>query len=98
MPVHQVTRELNPALAAIAAARNVPRQLFLKHLREVWLSFLRRLEGLLRSVRNPILPFNSRRRFSCEAMSASFDETADSSADFRAISLSRNLTSKFVLI
>jgi hypothetical protein len=35
MPVHQATRELNPALATIAAARNVPRQLFLKHLREV---------------------------------------------------------------
>jgi hypothetical protein len=35
MPVHQVTRELNPALAVIAAARNGPRQLFLKHLREV---------------------------------------------------------------
>jgi len=31
-------------------------------------------------------------------MSASFDEMADNSADFRAISLSRNLTSEFVLI
>ena len=56
------------------------------------------LEGLLRSLRDPGLPFNSRRRFSCEAMQASFDETADSSADFRVISLSRNLKSKFVLI
>jgi hypothetical protein len=82
----------------VAAARNIPRQLFLKHLREAWLSSLRRLEGLLRSLRNSIPPFNLRRRFSCEAMSASFDETADSSADFRAISLSRNLKSKFVLI
>jgi hypothetical protein len=97
MLVHRATRELNPALAAIAAARKVPCQLFLKHLREVSCLF-RRLEGLLRSPRNPILPFKLRRRFSCEAMSASSDETADSSADFRAISLSRNLKSEFVLI
>jgi hypothetical protein len=53
MLVHQVTRELSPALAAIAAARNVPRQLFLKHLHEVWLSLFRRPKGLLRSLRNP---------------------------------------------
>jgi hypothetical protein len=42
----RVHRELNPALAPIAAARNCPRQLFLKYLREVWLSLFRRLRGL----------------------------------------------------
>jgi hypothetical protein len=35
MLVHQATRELNPALAVVAAARNIPRQLFLKHARSM---------------------------------------------------------------
>lgn len=96
MLVHQVTRKLDSALAAIVAARNITRQLFLKYLCEQ--SFFRRLEGLLRKVRSAIPPFNLRRRFSCETMSASSDETTDSFADFRLISPSRNLTSKFVRI
>jgi hypothetical protein len=97
MLAHQATRELKPRARRGRRRSQYPASVIpeacAKHL-----SSLRQLEGPLRSLRNSILPFNLRRRFSCEAISASFDETADSSADFRAISLSRNLKSKFVLI
>jgi hypothetical protein len=33
-------RELNPALAVVAAARNIPRQLFLKHARSIYRRFV----------------------------------------------------------
>jgi hypothetical protein len=42
-------------------------------------------------VRSLILSFNLRRRSSCEAMSASSNPLADSSADLRSISYNRSL-------
>lgn len=41
-----------------------------------------------------MLPFNLRRRFSCEAMSVSFDETADNPLDAAYPVLARTLAAR----
>jgi hypothetical protein len=53
-------------------------------------------DGRPRSACSLVPPVNLRRRSSSKAMSVSLDEAADSSTDFRAISLSRSLTYKCV--
>jgi len=70
-----------------------PRQLILRRL-YVRLLYLFDLEVLPWLVRRLNISFNLRRRSSCEAMSASSNPLADSSADLRSISYNRSLTTK----
>jgi hypothetical protein len=52
----------------------------------------------LQGQRSSILAFNFRSRSSCKTISSSFREIAESSADLRFISPSRNFTRKFILV